>query len=637
MKRPTYLTAGGPFDGARRTLCASNVIAGVAVLAALVVLVPVVSDSQDRRSSAEAEGQARTQLSNGQWLLTGGRYEDGRFAPAFLLNAETGRMQRTDSQPVWDRMHHTATVLPDGRVFLFGGVGPDGHTMATAELYDPEDGGFSRVREMAALEGRAYHSATLLTDGRLLIAGGRAGSAARGWVALTAVEMWDHRTQEGVALDAQVLESRESNAGARLLANGSVLLDRSQMYDPTLGVFLRPDGTEIAEGPGVVAGSFPDQRTGPVGVDPVIGIRLSVPILASSVDSQSVRLVDSSGTRIPSRLVTAEGGMLIFLTPKADLAVSASYTVEVDGVRPVNGREPVRYTAITFHTMSGAELIVDTALNSKKVLPQVVNANTINMIKTFVGCLNSELLPKATTDIADTVTQCLPNKLCKVTVTMSTESLQPACTIGTTKFPRIILDCPGPAADKRFRPSYMLCPTPQDNEGKPRMDRVEIGQDNSKVTFALKRDDNKGFLVMADIPVPQGKKLARVDFNKVVSMGNGTGTEGTIGCESFCHKVPSPPKAKDLTTIQTHPAINPFSTDFRGADLTPFVVYTDHKDAKEYPGLEKIPAGARADFENICKAITANKAAIAAANASIKIETLNTSEKLCNALLARTN
>jgi hypothetical protein len=627
MKRPQFLTAGS----------ASNVLAGVVALSALIILLPVVSDSQDRRSSQEAEGQTRTYLANGQWLVTGGRYADGRFAPAFLMDTETGQTRKTASQPVWSRMHHTATVLPDGRVFLFGGVGPDGHTMSAAELYDPEDGGFSQVRGIVALEDRAYHSATLLTDGKLLIAGGRAGSPARGWVALSAVEIWNHRNQEAMTLDAQVLEARETSVGARLLASGSVLLDSSQMYDPNLGVFLRPDGTgAVPEAQFVVAGSYPDQRSGPVDTEPVVGIRFSTPVAPNSVTPNSVRLIDSAGTRVQSRLVTAEGGMLIFLTPKEDLALSSSYTVEIDGVRPAAGGEAVRYTAISFHTMSEAELLVDAVLNHKKTLPQVVDTSKITMIKTFVGCLNSELLPKATTDIADTVTSCLPNKLCRVTVTMSRESLQPACTIGTTKFPRIILDCPGPAADKRFRPSYMLCPNIQDNDGKPRMDRVEIGQDNQKVTFAANRANGRGFLVMANIPVPQGKKLAKVDFNQVVSMGNGTGSEGTIGCESFCHKEPSPPKSA-TTVIQTHPPINPFSTDFRGADLTPFVIYTDHKDAKEYPGLEKIPAGARGDFENICKAITANKAAINAADKSIKIETLNQSEKLCNALLSRTN
>ena len=75
------------------------------------------------------------------------------------------------------RSSETATLLHDGRVLIAGGyncapAGADG-TWASAELYDPATGTFSLTGSMAA--PRQQHTATLLTDGRVLVVGGLSG------------------------------------------------------------------------------------------------------------------------------------------------------------------------------------------------------------------------------------------------------------------------------------------------------------------------------------------------------------------------------------------------------------------------------------------------------------------------------
>jgi hypothetical protein len=63
------------------------------------------------------------------------------------------------------RSEHTATLLPNGKVLIAGGSGN-----SSAELYDPSTGIFAATGSMTA--ARIGHAATLLPDGRVLMAGG---------------------------------------------------------------------------------------------------------------------------------------------------------------------------------------------------------------------------------------------------------------------------------------------------------------------------------------------------------------------------------------------------------------------------------------------------------------------------------
>src|SRR5439155_1527230 len=87
------------------------------------------------------------------------------------------------------RLLHTATLLFDGRVLVAGGW-PD-HTnhgpLSSAELYNPATGTWTRTSSLAI--ARQDHTATLLANGKVLVAGGANDTAI-----LASAELYDPAT-----------------------------------------------------------------------------------------------------------------------------------------------------------------------------------------------------------------------------------------------------------------------------------------------------------------------------------------------------------------------------------------------------------------------------------------------------------
>jgi hypothetical protein len=93
------------------------------------------------------------------------------------------------------RAAHTATLLPDGRVLVVGGAvslppEPPYPATATAEIWDPGTDTFGPTGSLA--EPRSYHTATLLPDGRVLVAGGWRDE--EDTEDLASAEVWDPST-----------------------------------------------------------------------------------------------------------------------------------------------------------------------------------------------------------------------------------------------------------------------------------------------------------------------------------------------------------------------------------------------------------------------------------------------------------
>src|SRR5207244_2851418 len=113
-------------------------------------------------------------LSNGKVLVAGGQ-ATGKvaLATAELYDPATGTWSPTGSMATV-RQKFGASLLPNGRVLVAGGDDEMANVAtvyyASAELYDPATGTWSSAGSMAT--GRDLPTATLLTDGEVLVAGG---------------------------------------------------------------------------------------------------------------------------------------------------------------------------------------------------------------------------------------------------------------------------------------------------------------------------------------------------------------------------------------------------------------------------------------------------------------------------------
>jgi len=141
----------------------------------------------------------------------------------------TGNMTTT-------RASHTATLLPNGNVLIAGGT--DGsQALATAELFDPATRTFAATGNMTT--ARNGHTATLLANGKVLIAGGSDVSqlGGDGSQPLATAELYDPVT--GTFSPTGNMITAQSGPSTRL-ANGKVFFagaDRGEIYDPATGTF----------------------------------------------------------------------------------------------------------------------------------------------------------------------------------------------------------------------------------------------------------------------------------------------------------------------------------------------------------------------------------------------------------------
>jgi hypothetical protein len=190
-------------------------------------------------------GHSATVLASGRVLVAGGEMAQGVLLPIYP-GIPAGVYARGPAAEVYDpllgvwlptgtmtarRTSHTATLLADGRVLVAGGYDWRADTqVASAEMYDPRSGGWTPTGGMSS--ARAGHTAIPTQDGVVLVAGGYRDGAG----ALRSTERYDPRigawrmgpsmsTAHAFHIAALLLDRRVLVAGGRGGGSWTVLAE----------------------------------------------------------------------------------------------------------------------------------------------------------------------------------------------------------------------------------------------------------------------------------------------------------------------------------------------------------------------------------------------------------------------------
>lgn len=150
------------------------------------------------------------------------------------------------------RYGHSATRLSDGQVLIAGGFGPGGTVLTTAELFDPVANTFTPTGPLGV--ARADHEAVLLEDGRVVLIGGTADD----FEVLASIELFDPHT--GVFSPAGPMTVPREGMAATRLGDGRVLVtgghigrhaqrtiyESTEIYDPAIDRFAPAGKMTIA-------------------------------------------------------------------------------------------------------------------------------------------------------------------------------------------------------------------------------------------------------------------------------------------------------------------------------------------------------------------------------------------------------
>jgi len=200
-------------------------------------------------------GHTATLLADGHVLITGGGNQGGGEFPFYgvatrtaeLYDPATGLFAPTGSMAI-ERLGHTATLLPDGKVLIAGGVlSYDSPPTNLAEVYDPATHVFSAAGVLST--PRAGHTATLLADGKVIIAGGYTAFKGGEFQTSASAEIYDPASGTFSATGSMGLPRYMHTA--TLLPDGTVLVAgggsaTAEVYDPSTGSFATTGSMEVS-------------------------------------------------------------------------------------------------------------------------------------------------------------------------------------------------------------------------------------------------------------------------------------------------------------------------------------------------------------------------------------------------------
>jgi hypothetical protein len=252
-----------------------------------------------------------TLLQNGQALIAGGGAE--------LYNPANGKWTVTGSM-ITARYNWTQTLLPNGKVLVAGGNNRNCVTapcdLSSAELYDPSAGTWSATGSMTT--PRWGHTATLLANGQVLVAGGfDAGASA---------ELYHPVTGKWTATGS--MNAARGGHFAVLLASGKVLVlfgfggvTSAELYDSATGTWIVNGNTSATAQAGFSVTLLSTGKVLIAGGDNCFYPRPCVDVNSAELYDPSVGASTSTGS-----MNTARSGHLAALLPNGQVLVGGGET-----------------------------------------------------------------------------------------------------------------------------------------------------------------------------------------------------------------------------------------------------------------------------------------------------------------------
>ncbi len=196
-----------------------------------------VGNTKFRRS-----GHSSTLLENGKVLIAGGYDGDKNLIEAELFNPETNKFEFIGKMQTAHNIH-SATKLKNGKVLITGGENSNGLVTSDAEIFDPKTNSFTKVSAKMN-DVRYKHYAVLLKDGSVLIFGGSDDRDRGG--KLKSAEIFDIEKQTFTRTKDMNFARFKISETATLLNNGKVLIaggnEQAEIFDSKTKSFEKVSG-----------------------------------------------------------------------------------------------------------------------------------------------------------------------------------------------------------------------------------------------------------------------------------------------------------------------------------------------------------------------------------------------------------
>lgn len=269
-----------------------------------------------------------TLLPNGNVLIA------GPGASCELYQLASGTFASTGSM-TFSRGLDTATLLPNGKVLIAGGDGAvasdnnpfDFHALASTDLYDPATGSFeSAMLTPTMATHREQHTATLLPNGKVLIAGGFDNSTPNQFNILNTTEIYDPASN--TFTPGPNMNSGRFEASAAVYANTKVVIFGG-FVDAGGGTFTATSSVEIydpatnsfaATTPAMHSPALPDAVLLPSGSILVVdnnALKTATEFYESPVEFNPEDFTDS-----PPKLNGARQGETVTLLPNGKVLIA---------------------------------------------------------------------------------------------------------------------------------------------------------------------------------------------------------------------------------------------------------------------------------------------------------------------------